>query len=129
MQLNAAQCSSIHLQRTQAQARPLGERSEPLQFQRLCCSLLTQSAGRCLDMFGAAVRCWGLLRSVLKLIKFKARFPFFVRQVSLKTLRMRFRCAKYCLLWVLKMTSKFVVLLFGAVVVVVAVVSSVLGGT
>ena len=33
-------------------------------------------------MLGAAAQCWSLLRSVLKLIKFKARFPFFVRQVS-----------------------------------------------
>ena len=32
-------------------------------------------------MLGAAVQCWSLLRSVPKLIKFKARFPFFVRQV------------------------------------------------
>ena len=27
------------------------------------------------------MQCWSLLRSVTKLIKFKARFPFFVRQV------------------------------------------------
>ena len=32
-------------------------------------------------MLGACVQCWSLLRSVTKLIKFKARFPFFVRQV------------------------------------------------
>ena len=30
-------------------------------------------------MLGAAVQCWSLLRSVPKLIKFQARFPFLVR--------------------------------------------------
>ena len=41
------------------------------------------SASRaCMDMIGAAVQCWSLQRSVPKLIKSKARFPFFVRQVT-----------------------------------------------
>ena len=71
MQFNETQCSSIHLKRARALARPLGERSEPLQLQGLCCILFMQSVGRCHDM----------LRSVPKLLKFKARFPFFVRQV------------------------------------------------
>ena len=82
MKITAAQCSSTHLQRPRALARPLGERSEPLQLQGLCCSLFMQSAGRCQECYARrCVQCWSLLRSVTKLIKFKARFPFFVRQV------------------------------------------------
>ena len=92
MQLNAAQRSSIHFTVARALARPLGERSEPLQLQGLCCTLFMQSAGRCHDMLGAAVQCWSLLRSVPKLIKFKARFPFFVRQVPKK----RLECVHVC---------------------------------
>ena len=38
------------------------------------------------------MQCWSLLRSVRKLIKFKARFPFFVRQVSKK----RLECVHLC---------------------------------
>ena len=45
-------------------------------------------------MLGACVQCWSLLRSVTKLIKFKARFPFFVRQVSKKWLKRLHVCQK-----------------------------------
>ena len=45
-------------------------------------------------MLGACVQCWSLLRSVTKLIKFKARFPFFVRQVSKKWVKRLHICQK-----------------------------------
>ena len=43
-------------------------------------------------MLGAAVQCCSLLLSVLKLLKFQARFPFFVRQVCKK----RLECVHVC---------------------------------
>ena len=63
-----------------------------------------------MDLLGAAVQCWGLLRSVPKLIKFKARFPFFVRQV----LELGLECVHICK--VLK--KKGVVLIDGLCLVV-----------
>ena len=94
MQLKAAQCSSIRFTIARALARPLGERSEPLQLQGLGRALFMQFVGRCRDMLGAAVQCWSLLRSVPKLIKFQARFPFFVRQVLKKWLKRLHICQK-----------------------------------
>ena len=81
MKLDEAQCSSMQLNAAQYTCRerePRRDRSaseaSPFSFEG--------SAGICRDMLGAAAQCWSLLRSVPKLIKFKARFPFFVRQVS-----------------------------------------------
>ena len=55
MKITVAQCSSTHLQRPRALARLLGERSEPLQVQGLCCSLFMQSAGRRQDCYARSV--------------------------------------------------------------------------
>ena len=56
---------------------------------------LMKSAGRCRYMQGAAVQCWTALLSVRNLIKFQARFPFFVRQVFIFGLE----CVHVCKVW------------------------------
>ena len=89
--LNAAECSSTQLN-TLHRSASLGETARrakraPSASRALLGSSFMHSAGICRDMLGAAAQCWTLLRSVPKLIKFKARFPFFVRQVSKKWLK------------------------------------------
>ena len=101
MRLNEAQYSSIKLWNGErSEPRPASEAS-PFSFKcfaGLSWNLLEidenlmQSAGSCRDMLGIAVQCWNLLRSVPKLINSKARFPFFVRQVSKK----RLECVHVC---------------------------------
>ena len=96
IQLNIAQCSSMKFNSPDESAS-LGEAARrakraPSASRALLGSSFMQSAGSCRDMLGAAAQCWSLLRSVPKLLNFKARFPFFVRQVSNK----RLECVHVC---------------------------------
>ena len=81
---NAAECNSMQLITFHASAS-LGEAARrakraPSASRTLLHSLHAMRGVR--DMLAAAVLCRSSLRCVPKLIKFRARFPFFVRQVS-----------------------------------------------
>ena len=93
MKLNEARRSSIKL--LSGERSELRSASEASPFSFKCFAWVSShlleiaenlmlSVGSSRDMLGIALKCWNLLHSVPKLIKSRARFPFFVKAGYIK---------------------------------------------